>query len=342
MKTHLLYTKDKVRARNEIRQVKGQISQEFTDELIVAQLPDEFNVSALQSSTSTIPAKLNKKSQLALGAWAASIEKSSYKELAPNKNQGLSWDTPGYQTPKSLATLTFPAQEGTQVSRSTGTPTSLYMTGQVAVGIVIVSGENNLRFSDGEIQKLIAEVQEGLQFLATTEPRAMLSFHYDIHIIHVDVEEGDTSTYDSAENPWRNEALSQMGYSPDHQGSISYVNHLKQSMGTEWAYVAYFTKYPLHHFAYAVDERLVMSYFNDGWGPDSINQVFAHETCHIFGAADEYGQCNCKSIHGYLGIPNRNCRRCATNFVPCLMERNDLALCEWTRKQIGWDVTLFP
>ena len=133
-----------------------------------------------------------------------------------------------------------------------------------------------------------------------------------------------------------------MGYRKGPQGSVDYVNDLKTQKGTDWAYVAYFTKYPLHHFAYAVYERLVMSYENDGWGTDHINKVFAHETCHIFGAADEYGNCDCDSVHGYLAVPNRNCRRCAPDGVSCLMDRNELTLCEWSRKQIGWDEQLFP
>ena len=99
--------------------------------------------------------------------------------------------------------------------------------------------------------------------------------------------------YEQYEAPWRNAALATMGYAASRQGSVDYVNALKTSKATNWAYVAYFTKYPLNHFAYAAQERLVMAYANDNWGPDCINQVFAHETCHIFGAADEYGSCGC-------------------------------------------------
>lgn len=109
-----------------------------------------------------------------------------------------------------------------------------------------------------------------------------------------------------------------------------------------WAYVAYFTKYPLHHFAYAVSEKLCMEYANDNWGVDSINQVFAHETCHLFGAADEYGNCICGGSNGFLGIPNNNCVNCAGTHERCLMERNEFVMCQWTRGQIGWRDSLFP
>ncbi|WP_417914740.1 hypothetical protein [Candidatus Electronema sp. JM] len=87
-----------------------------------------------------------------------------------------------------------------------------------------------------------------------------------------------------------------------------------------------------------------MSYANDGWGPDNINKVFAHESCHIFGAADEYGSCVCGSVSGHLSVPNSNCVNCFPPGaqIPCLMNANTLAMCEFSRRQIGWDASLFP
>src|SRR5690606_29203824 len=58
------------------------------------------------------------------------------------------------------------------------------------------------------------------------------------------------------------------------QGVRNYVAAIRNSLGTRWGYVAFFTKYPVHHFAYASKPRLVMHYENDGWGPDNIDRVF--------------------------------------------------------------------
>jgi len=70
--------------------------------------------------------------------------------------------------------------------------------------------------------------------------------------------------------------------------------------------------------------------------------VIAHESCHIFGALDEYSlsSCNCTDKGGELQVENGNCKLCATKFVPCIMEANTLAMCDYTRGQLGWRTPL--
>jgi Tectonin domain len=184
---------------------------------------------------------------------------------------------------------------------------------------------------------VMSEVLDGLTFLATADPEAKVTFVFDWRDISVDAAPGNGDDYEDFEAPWRNAALQKMGFPGSRQGSILYVNSLRESLRTNWAYVAYFTKYPLHHFAYAGSERLVMAFSNDNWGSDRINQVFAHETCHIFGAADEYASsgCNCDGS-GHHDVPNNNCENCNSAPVLCLMRANTLTLCEWTRGQLGW------
>jgi len=82
-----------------------------------------------------------------------------------------------------------------------------------------------------------------------------------------------------------------------------------------------------------------MNYANDGWGPVNIDRVFAHETCHIFGAPDEYREsgCECGGRFGADGWPNDNCENGATNGgVPCIMRANDWAMCDCTRHHLGY------
>jgi len=201
------------------------------------------------------------------------------------------------------------------------------------------NSSSGLNFSTAEIQKIVAEVQEGLNFLASAEQLANVTFYYDWRTVNVNVTPGPVASisdpYETMEAPWRNAALIAMGFAGSVAGSVAYVNSIKASLHTDWAYVGYFTKYPLQHFAYQTGERLVMQYANDGWGPDLINQVFAHESCHVFGAADEYGSCGC-GVSGFYSIPNSNCVNCTTSQTACLMDANTLSLCTFSRGQIGW------
>jgi hypothetical protein len=195
-----------------------------------------------------------------------------------------------------------------------------------------------LQFTANEKLKVIAEVQNGLGWHASQAPAANITWTYDLHPdIQVNVQPG---TGPDQEALWRDPAMAQLGYSANWQGVIDYVNHIRAQYGTEWTYVGYFTKYPLFHFAYAAigGPRLVMQYSNDGWGPDNIDRVFAHETGHIFQAPDEYSSsgCNCSGSWGYYNKPNVNCQNCAPGGgVDCIMRSNTWALCTWTPWHYG-------
>lgn len=340
MQNVILYTQNMQEANQEIELLGGRITQQFTNIVFVAILPDSVATQSLTKSSTVAPSDLDEVSLLTVNAWINLQNK--FESASPNPTDGLSWGTPGYDSPLKIQENVDPLS--TPGLLSTGTPTSLYMVGSIAVGVIIVSGPSStgtgqpdLSFSKAEQQKVIQEVEEGLNFLANLEPRANITFVYDIQFISVTVAPGSTTDFESAESPWRNAALQQMGFAATRQGSQDYVQQLRKDKGTSWVYVAYFTKYPLHHFAYAVSEKICMEYSNDSWGSDNINRVFAHETCHIFGAADEYGSCVCGGGHGYLGIPNNNCVNCGGTQVSCVMDRNDLTMCDWTRGQIGWN-----
>ncbi|MEH2025357.1 hypothetical protein, partial [Nostoc sp.] len=338
----LLYTQDLQQAKQEIVALGGRVTQQFTDVVIVVNLPDSVDPQTLQQSATVPPDSLDPVSQLAVNAWNQ-LQVKGQTNGAPSATEGLSWDTPGYSPPRSTendpdAINRSPTLTENLPDQSTGTPTSRYMVGSIAVGVVIVSGtQTDLAFSTAEQQQVIQEVQEGLNFLASAEPRANITFVYDIRLVTVSATPGSTDSYENAEAPWRDAALQQMGFLANRSGSVQYVENLRSSRGTDWAYVGYFTKYPLKHFAYAIDEKVCMNYSNDGWGSDQINRVFAHESCHIFGAADEYGDCSCGGSYGHLGIPNNNCVKCSGTHVSCLMDGNVLDICQWSRGQIGWD-----
>lgn len=300
---------------------------------------------------------------MAIAAWSE-VKDQSLLSQSPTPEEGLPWDAPEYSAPVSedVVLLEDPSLERNfdtgalddgahatgPVAHSTGTPTSLYMIGSVAVGVVLVSANQGAEvLTQAEQQKVLQEVFQGLNWLANVEPRAKLTFAYDIQPVVVNAAPGvqpGLPQYERYERGWRDAALAALGYPAGRPGYSQYVRDICQRLNTQHGMVAFFTRYPLEHFAYAIYEKVVMHYENDGWGVNNIHRVFAHEFCHIFGAADEYGNCACNAVSGYLAEPNANCINC---FPPgaqqqCLMAQNTLRLCSHSRRQIGWDASLFP
>ncbi|WP_018635053.1 zinc metalloprotease [Parafrankia elaeagni] len=214
-----------------------------------------------------------------------------------------------------------------------------YLEGSVAVGLILVEGPTPaLRLTAAERTKIVAEVQNGLSWYATQNPAAELTFSYDIQIVQLPTPANPGAT--DLEAVWRDPAMSRLGYAPNFDGVYDYVEALRARLGTRWAYCAFVTKYPLGHFAYASvgGPRMVLAADADGWGPDNIDRVFAHETGHIFGAPDEYAGagCDCGGSWGRYGTPNGNCDSCAPAPVECLMRANTFALCRYTPSHLGW------
>lgn len=350
------FTTDVTAAKAEIEDHGGRIIHQFSPEVFVAELPEDVSAEELVESSGNAPKNLERGTQMAIDAWR---ELEADENPSPTPQEGFEWDTPGYESPfqreevsKSLARLPIGEEvmHAPGVMLSTGTPTSQYLAGSVAIGLVIVSRDNGPEMmTQAEQTKVVLEAQRALTWLATLEPRAKVSFVFDIRPVTVPVPPGPYAgagdAYEAYEKDWRDAALAEMGYPEGGRSAYRrYAEELRVSKGTRWSYVAFFTKYKLNHFAYAIWEKVVMNYQNDGWTPDNIHRVFAHESCHIFGAADEYGSCACGGAHGHLNVPNNNCARC---FPPeqqqdCLMNKNTLMMCDWTRRQIGWDVSLFP
>ena len=236
--------------------------------------------------------------------------------------------------------VSTPREAAPRVGARAAGPTSSYLEGSVAVGIIVVQGPTAaLKFSDAELVKVVAEVQNGLGWLATVNPLAGISFSYDIQNVNVAVQPDPNAA--DLEALWRDPAMAALGFSGDWNGVVSYVEDIRTRFGTRWTYCGFFTKYPLGHFAYASigGPRLVMDYNNDGWGPDNIDRVFAHESGHIFGCPDEYAAsgCSCGGSWGRFGLANGNCENCAGETgIPCLMKMNTFEACNHTPGHLGW------
>ena len=315
------------------RVIIGEVTEQ-TEESVRAAIPEGELAGALEALSADAQQDLDEVGRMGLAAFALRQSDEFARAKAERPYADALWDTDEAETPVCQS----PEEREAGALEGPAGATSASLTGSVAVGIVIVSGPGNLAFSAAERTTVVAEVQNGLSWLGAQFPTANISWHYDIQPVTITTPANPNAP--NLEALWRDPAMGKLGYSGNWQGVVDYVEHLRTSMGTEWTYCAFFTKYPLSHFAYASlgGPRLVMNYANDNWGPSNIDRVFAHETGHIFTAPDEYAQsgCNCGGHWGIYGYPNGNCANCAPGGgVACIMKSNSWAMCSYTPWHLG-------
>lgn len=336
----LLFTLNIELASDEIQLLGGRITQQFTNAVFVAILPDISFIGRLRHSQQQPYGPLDEISQLAADAWNAFNAKLLAKKDTVDPKARLTWDAPGFK-PASNSD-----QDEASVSVASNA-TSLYLIGAVALGFIIVSGNvQDLAFSHQENVKVLSEAMQGLQFLVHADARANISFIYNIHLITVDA----VPINDCANNGrlcealWRDPAMNQLGYPSGEASCQVYAEDLKRNNHTDWGCIGFFIKYPAWHYAYANRNRSCIQYDLGPWGPNDIHIAFAHEVAHLFGAGDEYkdSKCTC-GPSGYLQIRNQNCENCpGSQNLPCIMGGDpDLSICEWSRKQLGWSSKFF-
>ena len=221
------------------------------------------------------------------------------------------------------------------------------MDGEISVGVVFVesSKTGGPTFSSAERTTLLNEVQTGLNWLASQHPLGGMTWVYNLQYIKVNVENGTNS---STEDYWRNPAMQKVSYNGkkftgDWSGVVNYRNEMRTVNNSAHAIVIFITPFATEWHAYAGGARVTLANRNNwgGWGIGTIDAITAHEVCHLFGAADEYTgsgtPCSsCSTVHGCLSFPNGNCKACAVSPVPCIMDRNSLQICGYTRGQLGW------
>ncbi|MTW17926.1 hypothetical protein GJ689_17095 [Rhodoplanes serenus] len=283
-----------------------------------------------------LPADLDETERLGVEAFQLRLQPEFLSAKQQRPRDGQPWNMQGCTD----VAQALPEAARAALAAEAAAPTSAYLEGSVAVGIVIVEGPTaDLQFSAAERTKVVAEVQNGLSWLAAQNSAAGISFSYDIRTVRIATPPNPGAA--DLEAVWRDPAMAALGYTADWNGVVRYVEDNRTRFRTRWTYVGFFTKYPLFHFAYASigGPRLVMDYANDGWGPDNIDRVFTHESGHVFGCPDEYAAsgCTCGGSWGRFGRPNSNCENCAPGGgVACLMKANTFAMCNVTPAHLGW------
>ena len=221
------------------------------------------------------------------------------------------------------------------------------MTGEMSVGLVFVesSRSGGPTFTSAERTDVCNEIITGFNWLAGEHPGANLTWVYDIQLISIDVADGTNS---STEDYWRDPAMAEVAYDGHTYAAAwssvaEYREDMRVNNRSDHAFVIFATPFGTEWHAYASGGRVTLARRNNwgGWGRGTLDIITAHETCHLFGAADEYTgsgtPCNtCGSVHGCDSIPNGNCGACASPQESCAMDDNGHRLCSYTRGQIGW------
>ena len=237
--------------------------------------------------------------------------------------------------------------------------TSEYFMGEVAVGIVLPESTGAQENWSTERQNyVISEIQASMDWWAAREANARLTFVYDVRLSVQTTYEPITLPR-SSEGLWIAEVMANLGYgSGIYFARVnSYLNSLRSTLGTDWAFAifvvdsnndadGYFSDY---YFAYAYlgGPFMVMTYDNDGYTISSMDAVSAHETGHIFYAEDQYWSAgvSCTVRTGYLNVENQNSEypspgACSSNDASIMRGQiapyTSGAVDTYARQQLGW------
>ncbi|MCK5291694.1 MAG: hypothetical protein KAR39_06735 [Thermoplasmata archaeon] len=139
---------------------------------------------------------------------------------------------------------------------------------------------------------------------------------------------------------WINEILGNLGYtSGDFYRQVRDLNnYVRSTYNKNWAYTIFVVdslndpdgSFEDGFSAYAFiwgGPFVMMTYDNNGWGIDRMDQVLAHETGHMFYATDEYMDPG--EYSGYLNVRE-------TDNSGCMMDTASWSLSAGTVGQIGW------
>ncbi|HEX4823094.1 MAG TPA: hypothetical protein VFV19_02160 [Candidatus Polarisedimenticolaceae bacterium] len=242
--------------------------------------------------------------------------------------------------------------------------TSEFFAGAVSINVILVESDGTIEFqsenwSADREDEVVAKIAAGLEWVRLQEPRAGLRFVY--HVLAGRVQPAARTGYEpirhaadpygtTGEALWATQVLGKLGYTSGDRfaRSRALAADTRRYDGTDWAVNVFVVdslndvdgKFADGRFAYTWvgGPHIVMTYDNQAWGIDRMDQVLRHEIEHAFYAFDEYASsgCVCTDHRGYLDGPNANCAACNAAAAACVMIANGDSMCDATRRQIGW------
>lgn len=247
--------------------------------------------------------------------------------------------------------------------------TSSYMAGKVAVGIILPESSGSAEnWTQDEVAEVISKIKTAMDWWASIEPNANLSFYYDIHTPFdgtQSVKINSEPIQISYERTWINQVMTVMGWTnPGPKTAedyfyrvFDYNNYIRDMLETHWAFTIFvvdsskdldgvFPDDDMFAYAYLGGPFMVMTYDNGDYDIENMDSCCAHEMGHIFYALDEYIGASSKTEQsGYLNVINGN-HASVPESVPCIMKGlispfANHQVCQYTRGQLGlWDTDL--
>jgi len=226
--------------------------------------------------------------------------------------------------------------------------TSEYLIGSVALGVIFlesngVNDPNTENWTSTEVASVRSEINQTITWWAAQNSYAGITFALDVQLnVQISYEpiiHPSPFTDPAWEKLWVSEAMASLGYTSGDwmKRTRDYLNAIRLTYSTDWAYAVYIVDSSADidgcfsdgysAYGYLGGPFVVMTYDNGGWGIAGMDQVFAHETGHIFWATDEYN--GVTEYSGYLNAAD-------VEGSGCLMDTNVLTLSSGTQLQVGW------
>jgi parallel beta-helix repeat protein len=206
-----------------------------------------------------------------------------------------------------------------------------FMIGSVAVSIILPESNGTIDpstedWTDEEIENVTSKIQFALDWWASLNPNAGVSFVTEVHA-RVPISYEPVSRPGSNMSLWMVEILAYLGFPPIRShysfNMANYISELRLRHNTDWAFA-------IIVFDSSNDEDglweggghpfcangmwIVSSSTNwkRYWGIEKLDMIMAHEIGHVFGATDEYkgtadnvpGTTINRTPSGYLGVPD--------------------------------------
>jgi hypothetical protein len=242
--------------------------------------------------------------------------------------------------------------------------TSEFMAGSVAVGIILPESDGSREpstedWTTEERYHVYSEIVAATDWWAEREPAANLTFVYDDHASQPIPTGYEPIAHLAGEAYlWIGEVMTELGYdstAPHYAQVYEYVNELRATYQTDWAFAIFVVDSSndpdnafldgRYAYAYGGGPMVVMTSGNNGWGPEHLDMVAAHEIGHIFRALDQYSHAGvpCTQRAGYLDVENQNSiygDGCLSN-EPSIMRGGvgayaSGAVDRYARGQVGW------